>query len=106
MNCPHLGVRWDGTCNDCGKRLAPPPAAMVAASIARCEHPAQIRQAIERDPSLPRWCPLCGAAYGPHLRVWVRSIFADHAKALDAAGGLSGVDAIGQRRDSGEKIVN
>lgn len=106
MNCPHRGVSWDGTCVDCGRRLAPPPAAMIAASIARCLHPLSIRQAIERDPSQPRWCPLCGAAYGPHSRVWVPCIFADHAKALDAAGGLAGVLAVGQEVDSGEKNVN
>jgi hypothetical protein len=108
MNCPHRGIRFDGTCAYCGDRVSPPPPGVIAAELARCDHQANTaRWSLVRVDSL-EWCAHCGArrtidANG--ARRWVLPKWVKQAKALDATGALAGVTSNGPLLDSHEKNV-
>jgi hypothetical protein len=104
MNCPHRGVRFDGTCDGCGARLCPPPATVITARIARCAHTDPLLIG-HREAATHRWCRQCGAVQAMGVAAWLEPRSWVDAKELDDALRLGGLDALDDGRDSSPKNV-
>lgn len=104
MSCRHRGVRWDGTCDGCGVQLAPPPATLIVARIARCAHADPLELLAAGAPAFC-WCRSCGAIRNVGVVGWLEpwswvSVARAHVRGRGAmvrgprpsSSGLSGID--------------